>query len=375
MRRLSIPTHIGFLALVAFAPGCGSKASSAAPPPGGGAPTPVTIATVGRADVPVDIRAIGTVEPLASVVIKPQVAGLLVDVRFEEGADVRAGDLLLQIDPRPFQAALHVAEAELARDQAVAGDKKEAAEQIEGALQKSAVSQRSASQARADADAALAVVKKDEATVENARLQLEYGSIRAPFDGRTGKLEVKRGSVVKANETEMLSIHQIVPIRVAFAVPEKHLSDIRKASADAQLAVQAQVPGADPPVQGVLTFVDNSVDTTTGTIRLMATFANEDRRLWPGQFVQVSLRTGIDRDVVVVPARAVQTGQKGSFVFVVGSDRKVETRPVSVRRTAGDASVIAEGLSAGEIVVTDGQLRLVPGARVEPRESSGSGNP
>jgi len=355
--------------LLFISAGCG--AGTGTPSPGSSsAPLPVTVTTASTADVPVEIRAVGTVEALDFVSIKPQIAGVVVDIRLEEGAEVAGSDPLILLDRRPFEAALHAAEAELARDRALAEDARMAAAQIEAALEKGSVSHRSAEQARAAAAAADALVRKDEAAVEIARLDVEYCTIRAPFGGRTGKLSVRLGSVVKANETEMVTLARIVPIRVAFAVAESRLAEIRKASADAPVPVRVEIHGSATRAQGILTFIDNAVDRASGTIGLMATFANEDRGLWPGQFVEVSVTTGIDRGIVVVPTRAVQRGQSGDFVFVVGQDRTVEARPVVVKRTSGDSSALAEGVTAGEVVVTDGQLRLVPGARVEPKEAA-----
>jgi len=355
----------GFLLVAAIASSCGAKDAKSGAGAAGAPAVPVKVATAGTSDVPIEIRAIGTLESPSMVVIKPQIAGIVLDLPFEEGADVRKGDPLVLFDPRPFDAALHSAEADLARDTALAADAKQAAAQVAGALEKSAVSQRSSEQAQAAAAAADAVVAKDRATVENARLDVEYCTIRAPFDGRTGRTAVRRGSVVKANETELVTLAQIVPIRVSFAVPESQLPDIRKASAEHALEVEVQVPGSDARVQGALTFMDNKVETTSGTIALLATFPNADRSLWPGQFVQVVLRVGIDRSVVVVPTNAVQTGQQGSFVFVVGSDNTVEMRSVVVKRATSGGSILSKGLAAGDVVVTDGHLRLVPGSRVD----------
>lgn len=355
------------LLLLALLAGCGMDPTDTPVAARGSPALPVTVAKAERADVPKEIRAVGTVEPVASVTIKPQVEGMLVDILFEEGAEVRAGDLLLRIDPRPFQAAVLGARADLLRDQALADDAQAAAEQIQGALEKSAVSKRTADQAAAAAAAAAATVQKDKATLETAELNLEYCSISAPFDARAGKLAARRGTVVKANDTELVLLHQILPIRVEFAVPEQHLAEIRAAAANSPLLVQAQAAGG-APVDGTLTFLDNEVDRTTGTIRLMATFPNEDRSLWPGQFVQVLLRTEIERGVVLVPSGAVQTGQDGDFVFVVDGEGKAEVRPVRVARIRGASTVLAEGLQGDETVVTEGQLRLVPGTRVAPRE-------
>ena len=365
--RVRLPS----LPVLLFLAACGTDPKETAAADRGGPAQPVTVAVVERADVPKEIRAVGTVEPVASVTIKPQVQGMLVDIRFEEGSDVKAGELLLQIDPRPFEAALLGAQADLMRDRALADDAKAAYEQLQGAYEKSAISKRTADQAAATAAAAEATVQKDTAMLETAKLELEYCSIRAPFDARTGKLSARRGTVVKANETELVELHQIVPIRVEFAVPEKNLAEIRAASEKSALTVQAQ-PHGGTPVEGTVTFLDNEVDRTSGTIRLMATFPNEDRSLWPGQFVQVQLRTQVEQAVVLVPARAVQTGQSGDFVFVVDVEGRAEVRAVRVQRAHGDSVVIAEGLDAGETVVTEGQLGLVAGTRVEPKEAARS---
>jgi multidrug efflux system membrane fusion protein len=336
---------------------------------GGPPPVPVLVATAKKAEVPREIRAIGRVEPVASVVLKPQVAGLVVEVRVEDGADVRAGDPILALDLRPLEAAVHAAEAELARDAALAEDKKRASTQIDLAFEKKSMSERATQEAQADAAAAEALVRRDQAALEMAKLALEYGTVRAPFDGRLGKLLVRRGSAVKVNETELVSIVQVAPIRVEFSVPEDRLPEIRKAATDALPMVRVTAEGVEQPIEGVLSFIDNTVSATSGTIDLMATFENKDRRLWPGEFVQVSLRTGIDRDATFVPTRAIQTGQKGTFVFVVGADQKVEMRPVAVSRTAGDSSVVSDGVREGEVVVVDGQLRLVPGTTVEAKSA------
>lgn len=354
------------LLLAALATACsraaGNGAAAAAPPA-----VPVVVATAATSDVPREIRAIGRVEPVASVVLKPQVAGLVVEVKAQDGADVKAGDPLVVLDLRPLEAAVHAAEAELARDTALAEDKRQATSQIDLAQQNKSMSERAAQEARAGAAAAEAVVRRDQSALEMAKLALEYGTVRAPFDGRIGKFLVRRGSALKINETEIVSIAQVAPIRVAFSVPEDRLPEIRKSASDAPPSVRVLADGGDPPIEGVLSFIDNAVATSSGTIELMATFGNQDRRLWPGQFVQVFLRTGIDRDATTVPTRAVQTSQKGSFVFVVGAEQKVEMRPVRISRTQGDSSVVTEGVRGGEVVVVDGQLRLVPGTRVEPK--------
>lgn len=327
---------------------------------------PVTVASVERRDVPDQVLAIGTVEPVESVMLKPQVDGQLVESRFVEGQEVRAGDLMLVIDTRPFEAELAAAQAALARDTALAEDAERVAQQTAEALKDRASSPREAEKARADADAARAQVESDVAAVNLAKLRLEYCSIRAPISGQAGSLLVKPGNVVKENESELVQINQIAPINVSFAVPEQNLARIRMHQSVSPLSIDVTIPGdARPAIHGSLTFIDNRVDTTTGTIRLKGTFANDDRRLWPGQFVNVVLTVTIDRGALVAPSSAVQMGQKGQFAFVVKPDKTVEQRSVVVSRAADQISVISDGLSEGEVVVTDGQLRLTPGASVE----------
>ena len=327
---------------------------------------PVTVAAVVREDVPEQIRTIGNVEAMAVITIKPQVDGHLIKANFTEGQEVKAGDLLLEIDPRPYQAALAEAEATLARNAIVAEDAERAAQQMAEALRGKAMSQREADKARAGANAARAQVQSDAALVDAAKLKLEYCSIHAPIDGRAGALMAKPGNVVEANQTELVQINQVDPIYVSFAMPEQHLAPIRANQTHGPLTVDVIIPGdSGEPVLGELTFIDNRVDMSTGTIRLKATFANQERRLWPGQFVNVILTVATQRNALLTPASAVQSGQKGQYVFVAKADNTVEQRSVSVGSTVGDRTVILQGLTEGEIVVTDGQLRLVPGAAIQ----------
>jgi membrane fusion protein, multidrug efflux system len=377
------PARAALLALLALLAGCGGAAvagsaaasgnaaaaggaGGASPGAGGAAQSagaPVSVGLAERRDVPVVLRAVGTVESPASVVLKPQVEGRVVEVRFHEGADVQAGDVLVLLDPRPAQAALKLAEATLARDRALAADAALAAEQMGSVHDTRAVSERTLQQSRATADAAVALVAADEAAVEAARIALDYCTLRAPFDGRTGLLGVRVGSVVKANETELLTIRQVAPVRVAFSVPQGRLPEIRARHREAPLAAEVTPVGGEP-VRGDLSFVDNTVDTETGTIRLMAEFPNGDKALWPGQYVEVALQLGIERGALVVPAAAVQAGQQGDYLFAVRADRTVELRVVPVLRATEEFAVLGGGVEPGETVVTDGQLRLVDGARV-----------
>jgi multidrug efflux system membrane fusion protein len=332
---------------------------------------PVTAEPAVQKPVPVVIRAIGTVEPFSTVSVKAQVGGELKEVHFREGQDVKKGDLLFTIDPRPYEAAIRQYESNLAKDVAEMKNAKEVERRYSELVEKGYVAKQEYDRLRTQAEALEAVVKADQAVLENARLQLSYCFIHAPVEGRTGSLLVNEGNVIKANaDSAMVVINRIRPIYVSFSIPEQHLSDLGKFMAAGGLKVEASVPGEKSrPEQGVLTFLNNTVDTSTGTIRLKGTFPNDDRRLWPGQFVDVILNLASLPDAVLVPSQAVQTGQEGKYVFVVKEDRTVETRPVETGLILEKEIVIEKGLSAGEVVVTDGQLRLSPGAKVEIRES------
>ncbi len=361
--RLMIAATIGVAG--ALGGGCEKKQAG---PTAAMAPqaVPVTVATVMRQDMPVEILAVGNVEPMASVTLKPQVDGQIMEAKFVDGQEVQAGDLMIEIDARPYAAALAELQAKLAKDTVVAEDAERAARQMAEALKGRAMSQRESEKARADAEAAKAQMESDRAEIAAAQLKIEYCSIRSPITGRAGALMVKPGNVVEANKTELAVVNQIAPIYVTFAVPEQNLGAVQAHQAEAPLTVQTVIPGhAGGPIAGSLAFVDNKVDMTTGTIRLKAEFGNDDRALWPGQFVNVVVTVSTQRGAMVVPASAVQPGQKGTFVFVVKADKTVDQRAVVVSRTVSGQSVIAEGLTEGETVVSDGQLRLVPGALVE----------
>jgi membrane fusion protein, multidrug efflux system len=342
--------------------GCEKKEIAAGPPPD----VPVRVAKAGVQTMPVQIIAIGNVEAFASVSVKPLVSGQLETIKFEEGQDVKKGQLLFTIDRRPFDAALAQAQANLARDKATAANARLDAGRYASLLQQGVASKQQADQAASAADANDAAVRADSAAVDSAKLELEYCTIYSPVDGRTGSYQVKPGNMVKANDVPVLIvINQISPIYLDFSVPEQYLADIKKYMAQGSLHVEATIPNdPGPPEVGTVTFVDNAMDNTTATIRLKATFANEKRRLWPGQFVNTVLTLTSERNAVVVPAQAMQTGQNGQFVFVVKSDNTVESRPVIVGRTVNGVTVIEKGLAQGETVVTDGQLRLVPGAKI-----------
>ncbi len=353
---------LGLLFLAIFPSGCSNEKSKKPV----SAPIPIAVGTVSQKTVPVELRVVGNVQAYSTVTIKSKVGGELTRVHFTEGQDVRKGDPLFTIDPRPFEAALKQAEANLQRDLARAKSASEDARRYESLIQRQVVSPQQYEKVRSDADALEAAVLADRAAVENAKIQLGYCSIYSPIDGRTGSLMVKQGNIIKADDMNLIVINQIVPIDVAFSVPEQNLQEIKKYMALGKLQVDALVPSNNErPEQGTVTFVDNAVDTSTGTIRLKGTFANRERKLWPGQFVNVVLTLTREPNTIVVPSQAIQTGQQGQYVFVVKQDLTVESRPVVVGRSVNSETVVQKGLLADEKVVTDGQLRLYPGAKVE----------
>jgi multidrug efflux system membrane fusion protein len=340
----------------------GSKATPKGPPPA----VPVTAALAVQKDVPVQLRAIGTAEASSTVSVKTMVNGQIVKVGFREGQDVKKGDLIFVIDPRPYEAALKTAEANLAKNLALKDNAEKDVRRYALLIEKDLVPKQQYDQVESNAASLAATVSADNAVVENARVLLGYCFIRSPIDGRTGTLFIKEGNVVKANDSTLVTINRIAPIYVAFSVPEQNLAGVRKYLEARTLAVEAVIPGQeDKPARGALTFISNAVDNASGTIQLKGTFPNEDRRLWPGQFVNVILTLAMKPSSVVVPTSAVQTGQSGRYVFVVRPDLSVESRPVVAGETTGGETVMEKGIQAGERVVTDGQLRLVPGARVE----------
>jgi len=326
---------------------------------------PVVVRKVLQKDMPVQIKAVGSVEALSSVMVKPQISGLLEKVQFQEGQTVKKGELLFTIDPRPFQAELAKAEANLTKDIAQAKTARGLTERYENLVKKDYVTQEQYDQVRTNAEAFEASVDADRAAVQNAKLQLNYCTIRSPIDGRTGNLKVHAGNVVKVNDTEMVEINQTDPVYVTFAVPEENLADIRKHNAEGKLKVIASDKSGADPVTGDLTFIDNGVDLNTGTILLKATFQNSQNVLWPGEFANVTLTLTTRPNAIVVPSQAVETGQEGQYVFVVKPDMTAEVRPVTVGATVAEETIIEKGVQPGETVVTDGQLRLLPGSKVE----------
>ncbi|HVP12221.1 MAG TPA: efflux RND transporter periplasmic adaptor subunit [Phycisphaerae bacterium] len=351
---------------VAALGGCKRSEAEGRTPSAADAGVPVSVAEVQQRDVPVQLRAIGTVEAYRIVSIKSQVQGELTEICFNEGQYVNQGDVLFKIDARPYEVALRLAEATLAKDSALAKDAEAEAVWMKDLVGSEAAAQREGEKARAAADAAWAQVDADKAAVDNAKLDLEWCTIKAPFEGYTGSLMVHRGAILKSRETELISLNQVRPVYVTFSVPENQLGDIKANSAIGSLEVDATFPGEEePPIRGTLSFLDNQADRTTGMIRLKGTFANEDKRLWPGQFVNVALTLAQEHGAVLVPTQAIQTGQKGQYVFVVKEDQTVEMRTVTPGREVDGWTVVGGGLEAGQTVVTDGQLRLVPGARIQ----------
>ena len=331
---------------------------------------PVLVATAIQKSVPVRILVVGNVEAYNTVSIKSQVTGVLQKAHFKEGQDVKNGQLLFTIDPRPLEAALKQAEAALARDSAQLRNKREQLKRYGELVEKQYVSREQFDQIKADADAAEAVVDADKAAVDNAKVQLSYCYIYSPVNGQVGSLLVNEGNLVRVNDgTPLVVINQVTPINVTFAVPEQNLLDIKRYMASRRLNVNANFPaGEGRPEQGVLTFIDNAVDRTTGTIKLKAEFTNSERRLWPGQFINVALTLATQNDAVVIPSEAIQVGPDGQQVFIVKENKQVELRPVSVGQTNEGEAVITKGVAVGEQVVREGQFLLSPGSRVDIKE-------
>jgi multidrug efflux system membrane fusion protein len=330
----------------------------------------VNVAKAVQKTVPIEVTLIGAGEAYSTVSVKAQVNAVLEQVHFKQGDFVKKGELLFTLDARPFQAALQQAQATLARDKAQAALDEVQAERYTKLYTEGVAPKEQYDQAKAAAEAQEAAVRADEAAVESSKLQLQYCWIYSPIDGRTGALQVYPGNIVKENDVPVLIvINQITPTYVDISVPEQYLGEVKKFMAQGRLPVQATPYGDTGPETGYLSFVDNTVDTTTGTIKLKATFANANHRLWPGQFSTVMIRLSEEENATVVPSQAVQTGQSGDFVFVVKPDLTVESRPVKVTRTVGNDSVIAQGIKWGETIVTDGQLRLIPGSKIQIKNS------
>lgn len=330
---------------------------------------PVKVAQTVQKDVPVQVNAIGNIEAFTSVAIKSQVSGQISRIHFTEGSDVEKGELLVSIDPEPFQAALRQAEATLVKDQSQARFASEQAERYAGLLKDGVVTRDQYELLRANAESLAAAAVAGRAAIKSARIQLDYCTIRSPISGRTGTVALQAGNLVKANDLSIVTINQLSPIYVTFSLPEKRLGEIKRAMAAGQLKIEAIIPNEPGSREaGTISFLDNAVNSATGTIKLKGTFANKGRKLWPGQFTDVLITLASRQSAVVVPSQAIQTGQEGEFVYVVKPDNTVEMRPVTAAAAAGEETVIEKGLAAGETVVIDGQLRLTPGAVVEAKE-------
>ena len=337
----------------------------------GGGTVPVSVALVAQETVAFKLKAIGNVEALSTVSVKARVDGQIIEVGFKEGNEVRKDSVLFRIDPRPYEATLRQAVANNLRDTAQRDQSRSQEKRYKELLEKNFVSKEAYAQIRANADAADAVAASSGAAVDNAKLNLEYCTIRSPINGYTGKIQIQLGNLVRANDIiPLVVLNQVHPIYVSFAVPEQNLAMLRTYMAKGPLAVEAGPPNTDKvAASGALIFVDNAVDATTGTIKLRARFTNNDNALWPGQFVTVSLKLFDQKDALMVPSQAVQTGPNGQFVFVVKPDMTTEVRKVTVERAEGAKIIIASGLKAGEQVITRGQLRLAPGVKVAPEKS------
>jgi len=363
-------------ALAAATAACsGGEAVSSTPPSGRGGgqnpPVPVTATKVEQKSVPFDVQAIGTVIAASTVAVRAQITGELMSVNFKEGDEVQQGQVLFVLDKRPFEAALQQAEAQLQKDEAQTANAKAQAARYQDLAQRGIATREQVDQMTTQAAALEATVAADRANVQSARVQLDYATIEAPISGRTGLLQVHKGNLVRANDTTpIISINRITPVYVTFAIPESMLPQFKRYMAAGTIRVEARPPNEDgPPSIGKIDFIDIAVDATTGTIKVKGTFPNEDRRLTPGQFVNVSVTLTTDANATVVPSVAVQSGQQGTYVYIVKADKTVELRPVTVARTHGDDSIIRSGVKPGEIIVTDGQLRLIPGSRVSIKES------
>src|SRR5438477_2755657 len=361
--------------------GCspGEAQSSNAPPAGGGrgggqnAAVPVTVGKAIQKSMPITIQGIGTVIAASTVSVRAQITGEMTSVNFKEGEDVEKGQVLVTLDKRPFEAALQQAQATLEKDTAQAANARSQAARYQDLLQRGIATREQVDSMKTQAAALDATVAADRANLESAQVQLTYATITAPRSGRTGLLQVHPGNLVRAQDTQaIVTINKITPVYVSFSVPEAQLPALKRfIAAQGTLPATAIAPTeSGTPSTGRINFIDNAVDPTTGTIKVKGTFPNDDRRLWPGQFVNVTVMLTADPKAVVVPSTAVQTGQQGTYVFTVQSDETVALRPVTVARLAGDETVMQSGVAAGETVVTDGHLRLVPGSKISIKSSN-----
>jgi membrane fusion protein, multidrug efflux system len=337
-------------------------------------PAPVTVTKAAAKDMPIVLTAVGSVEPINSVSVKSLIDGQILESLVKDGDDVKQNQLLFRIDPRPAEAALKQAQAAEAKDQATLEQARSQVKRYAAIADKGYISADQMEQYRTNADAAAAAVKVDQANVAAAKVTLGYTEIHSPIAGRIGRILIQPGNLVKANDTNpLVVINQIEPIYVNFALPSAQLGPVLVAQNAAPLAVLASVTGVPKPAEGKVAFVDNAVDTTTGTVKVRASFGNSEHLLWPGQLVSVNLTLGVDRNAVVVPDRVVQNGPDGTYVFVVKSDQHAEQRKVDVKRMIDNQAVIGSGLGAGETVVLDGQSRVENNAPLKVTEDGNSG--
>lgn len=366
--------HVGLIVLIGLFAGCEKPSTPVATSTARGA-VPVQVAVAVQQDMPRRIESIGVVQSQRTVALKSQVDGVIQKIHFREGDDVKAGDLLVTLDRRPLENSLRIAKADLANARAESDKAIADTERYKRLDQQDAISKEQFALLATKADTTRAQAQAKEAAVANAELLLGYTEIRAPFAGRTGHLALHEGSLVKASDSNstIVTINQLSPIAVSYGIPESSLDEIRAAIAAKNARVQVK-ERSSPLVRtdGRLEFVDNTVDPTTGMITLKALFANEDGALWPGRYMNVVTEVGMDAGAIVVPSTAIQTSQSGASVYVLKADQTVEFRNVKVARTAGDFTLLTEGVKAGDTVVTDGQLRLLPGAKAEPRQLSGA---
>src|SRR5712675_1201793 len=362
MRIEVVPFRTLLLAGLALAGtiGCGSRTGGAQPK------VPVSVARVERRSLPYELEATGKVEPIRSVDVLPQVNGTILHVNFAEGDEVAAGAILFEIDPRAYRAAVQQAEGSLLRDLTQAQSAAREAARYKVLAATNTVTAEDYEAKQSAADAAAAAVRSDSASTAIARLNLEYATVRAPIGGRTGRLLLHEGNLVRAGSDALVSIVQMRPILVRFPVPAISLPAIRERAGQSLAAIAMPARDSASSVQGILSFVDNQIDTATGTVLLKARFPNRDANLWPGEFVRITLVLGVQHDAIVVPSQAVMQGQQGTYVFVVNSDGIATTQPVTVERTLDSLTVIA-GVPPGALVVTDGQLRLTPNSKVDIR--------
>jgi len=376
IRSVSIAAAAAAVTLGAL--GCTAEDPAAVPAAGGrgrgggGGTVPVTTAPVVNKPMPIEISIIGTAEAFSNVAIRSQITGQLEKVNFTEGDEVQQGQVLFTLDRRPLELGLREAQANLERDMARAENAVLMNKRYEDLAKRGIATREQVDTSRADMSALAATVSADKAAVENATVQLDYATIKAPISGRTGALMVHEGNLVRANDsTPLVVINQVMPIQVAFSLPEARLAELKRFMARGALRVLASPPNDDaPPAVGRISFIDNAVDPATGTIKIKGTFPNADRRLWPGQYVNVTVELTTEKNATVVATQAVQAGQQGPYVFVVKPDKTVEMRNIVVGRTAAADTIIASGLEPGETVVTDGHLRLVPGSRISVKGQS-----